>query len=118
MVVRRADHPNLRVMIDTFHFWSGMSKFEDLEYLEDGELFHLHFEDTVGDPPLELFGGGQPFRAYPGEGIAPLRRIVEVLKRKGYNGPASLELFDPVVRATDPYEVALKANRTIEPLIS
>jgi 2-keto-myo-inositol isomerase len=117
MVVRRADHPNLRVMLDTFHFWSGLSKFEDLEYLEEGELHHLHFEDTVGDPPLEVFGGGQPYRAYPGEGIAPLRRIVEVLQRKGYRGPASLELFDPEVRARDPYEVALKARNTIEPLI-
>ena len=117
MVVRQADHPNLRVMLDTFHFWSGLSKFEDLEYLEEGELHHLHFEDTVGDPPLEVFGGGQPYRAYPGEGIAPLRRIVEALQRKGYNGPASLELFDQEVRATDPYQVALKARETIEPLI-
>jgi len=115
MVVRRADHPNLRVMMDTFHFWSGLSKFEDLEYLEDGELYHLHFEDTPMDPPLELFGGGQQNRAFPGEGIAPLGRIVEVLKRKGYNGPASLELFH--LSGEDPYEMAVRARETIEPLI-
>ena len=115
MVVRRAGHPNLRVMLDTFHFWSGLSKFEDLEYLEDGELYHLHFEDTPMDPPLELFGGGQQNRAFPGEGIAPLGRIVEVLKRKGYNGPASLELFH--LSGEDPYEMAVRARETIEPLI-
>jgi sugar phosphate isomerase/epimerase len=115
-VVREADHPNLRVMLDTFHFWSGMSKFEDLELLREGELRHLHFEDIPAEPPLEMFG--QQSRVFPGEGIAPLRRIVEALQRKGYRGPASLELFDPKVQATDPYAVAVKARRTIEPLIS
>ena len=48
----------------------------------------------------------------------PLRRIVEVLKRKGYAGPASLEMFNPTIRAMDPYQVALKARATIEPLIA
>ncbi|TAJ94077.1 MAG: sugar phosphate isomerase/epimerase [Gammaproteobacteria bacterium] len=116
MVVRKADHPNLKVMLDTFHFWSGMSKFEDLDLLRDGELHHLHFEDVPGEPPLETFG--QQSRVFPGEGIAPLRRIVEVLKRKGYRGPASLELFNPKVQATDPHIVAMQARKTIEPLIT
>jgi len=115
-VVREADHSHLKVMLDTFHFWSGMSKFEDLELLRDGELHHLHFEDIPGDQPLETFG--QQSRVFPGEGIAPLRRIVELLQRKGYRGPASLELFNPVVQATDPYAVAMQARRTIEPLIA
>ena len=115
-VVREANHPNLRVMMDTFHFWSGMSKFEDLELLRDGELHHLHFEDVPASPPLEVFE--QRHRVFPGEGIAPLGRIVEVLKRKGYSGPASLEMFDPEVRAMAPYDQAMKARETIEPLIA
>lgn len=114
-VVREADHPNIKLMMDTFHFWSGSSKFEDLELLRDGELHHLHFEDTPAEPPLEVFE--QRHRVFPGEGIAPLGRIVEVLKRKGYRGPASLELFDPVLVTTDPYELALRARATMEPLL-
>ena len=115
-VVREADHPNLRVMMDTFHFWSGMSKFEDLDRLEPGELHHLHFEDVPDEPPLEVFG--QPDRVFPGEGIAPLARIVDVLKSKGYAGPASLEMFSPVIQAMDPYDQAVRARETIEPLIA
>jgi sugar phosphate isomerase/epimerase len=115
-VVRAVGHPNLRVMLDTFHFWSGASKLEDLELLEDGELHHLHFEDVPADPPVEVFE--QRHRAFPGEGIAPLARIVEVLKRKGYTGPASLEMFDPAVRAMSPYDAAVKARETMEPLIA
>jgi 2-keto-myo-inositol isomerase len=115
-LVRDANHPNVRVMMDTYHFWGGTSKFEDLELLREGELHHLHFEDMPADPPREMLG--QPNRQFPGEGIAPLRRIVDVLKRKGYAGPASLEMFSPTVQATDPYQVAMKARATIEPLIT
>jgi sugar phosphate isomerase/epimerase len=103
-------------MMDTYHFWGGISKFEDLDLLRDGELHHLHFEDVPANPPREI--QGQPNRVLPGEGIAHLRRIVEVLKRKGYSGPASFETFNPMMQAMDPYECARRAKAAIEPLIA
>jgi sugar phosphate isomerase/epimerase len=115
-LVRDANHPHVRVMMDTFHFWGGISKFEDLELLRDGELHHLHFEDVPADPPREI--QDQPNRVFPGEGIAPLRRIVEVLKRKKYAGAASLEMFNPAIQSMDPYQVAMRARAAIEPLIA
>ncbi|HVZ23708.1 MAG TPA: sugar phosphate isomerase/epimerase family protein [Vicinamibacterales bacterium] len=115
-MVRDTNHPNVAVMMDTYHFWGGISKFEDLELLRDGELHHVHFEDVPADPPREI--QGQPDRVYPGEGIAPLRRIVEVLKRKKYAGAVSFESFNPMVQSTDPYEVAKKYMAAVEPLIA
>ena len=119
-IVREADHPNVRAMIDTFHFWAGASKFEDLELLRDGELAHLHFEDIPADPPREMLES-QQHRAFPGEGSAPLRRIVELLKRKRYAGPASLEIFQTgtaVIQSLDPFQLATRAKAAIEPLIA
>ena len=118
-VVRETNHPNVRAMLDTFHFWGGISKFEDLELLKDGELAHLHFEDIPADPPRE--GQGQPDRALPGEGIVPLKRIVQLLKQKKYAGPASLEMFQnasPIIRDLDAFTIASKARAAIEPLIA
>jgi sugar phosphate isomerase/epimerase len=115
-LVREASHPNVRVMMDTYHFWGGISKFEDLELLRDGELHHLHFEDVPAEPPREILG--QPNRVFPGDGIAPLRRIVEALKRKKYAGAASLEMFDPAIQSMDPYQVATRARAAIEPLVA
>jgi len=114
-LVREANHSNVRVMMDTYHFWAGISKFEDLDLLRDGELHHLHFEDVPADPPREILG--QPNRVFPGEGITPLGRIVEVLKRKRYAGAASLEMFNPAIQAMDPYQAAVRARAAIEPLI-
>jgi sugar phosphate isomerase/epimerase len=115
-LVREANHPNVRVMLDTYHFWGGVSKFEDLELLREGELHHLHFEDTPAEPPREQLQ--QRHRVYPGRGIAPLRRIVETLKRKKYAGPASVELFDPAIQARDPYQVAGEIRAATEPLLT
>src|SRR4030095_7124206 len=57
-IVREANHPNVRIMLDTFHFYAGVGKVEDLELLKDGELAHLHFED-IPDMPREQLNSQQ-----------------------------------------------------------
>src|SRR5579864_1632875 len=44
-LIREAAHPNVHPMLDCYHFWSGMGKFEDLDMLKPGELVHVHFQD-------------------------------------------------------------------------
>src|SRR5690606_19739333 len=67
-VIRDAAHPDVRPMLDFFHFWSGLSKLEDLDLLEPGELAHVHFQD-LRDGPRELIDND--WRLIPGDGIAP-----------------------------------------------
>lgn len=114
-VVRTVDHPNLKFMLDLYHLWAGPSKFEDLELIRPGEIHHVHIADTPAQPPLEV--AEQKDRAFPGEGIAPLQRILDALVAKGYDRALSLELFDPVVRSTDPQLIAARALATITPFI-
>lgn len=114
-VVRTIDHPHLRNMIDLYHFWSGTSKFEDLDEIRSGEIHHVHIADVPATPHNEVFE--QKDRAWPGEGIAPLERIIGKLKEKGYSGPLSLELFDPAVQEAAPFETASRAVRVIAPLL-
>lgn len=114
-VVRAVDHPNLRYMIDVYHLWAGMSKFEDLDLIEPGEIHHVHFADTPATPYLEV--AERKDRAFPGEGIAPLKRIVDKLVEKGYSGPLSLELFDPEIQKADPEIIARKGIETITPYL-
>jgi len=115
-LVREANHPNVKVMLDTYHFWGGVSKFEDLEALREGELHHLHFEDTPAEPPRELLE--QRHRVLPGQGIAPLGRILELLRRKKYAGPASVELFDPKIQATEPEEMARRVKAAVAGMVN
>lgn len=114
-VVRALNHPNLKFMIDLYHFWAGPSKFEDLDLIEPGEIHHVHFADTPRNPPVEV--AEQKDRAFPGEGIAPLQKILNKLVEKGYNRALSLELFDMDIRRTDPAVIAGRALDTITPFI-
>jgi sugar phosphate isomerase/epimerase len=113
--VRTLNHPNLKFMIDLYHFWTGPSKMEDLELINVGEIYHVHFADTPLQPPVEV--AAMKDRAFPGEGIAPLQKILNKLVEKGYQRALSLELFDPVIRSTDPELIARKALKTITPHI-
>ena len=114
-VVREVNHPHLKLMLDLYHFWSGTSKTEDLELLGKGELHHLHFADTPASPHYEVFH--QKDRAWPGEGIAPLQKLVDAVLGSGYQGPASLELFDPAVQNAPPEQVARKAIACMSPFL-
>ncbi len=102
-MTRAAAHPNIEPMLDCYHFWSGLNKFEDLDLIRVGEIGHVHFQD-VPDMPRELLD--LTTRIIPGDGISPLTRILGKLAEKGYAGPLSVELFLPKFQQGDPYEVA------------
>lgn len=114
LLIREAAHPNVRPMLDFFHFWSGMGKFEDLDLLEPGELGHAHFQDLL-DAPRELTDNS--YRLIPGDGIAPLVRILRKLAEKEYSGALSVELFLPRLVNGDPYEVATEIRTKCEPVM-
>jgi 2-keto-myo-inositol isomerase len=110
-MTREAAHPNMRVLFDCYHFWSGHSKFEDLDGLQPGDIAHVHFQD-VPDMPRELLG--QATRVIPGDGVTPLVKILRKLAEKGYAGPLSVELFLPKFQEGDPFEVAQEIRRKSE----
>jgi sugar phosphate isomerase/epimerase len=113
-VTREAAHSHVRPMFDFYHFWAGLSKFEDLDLIRPGEIHHVHFQD-VPAIPRELLDNGT--RDVPGDGTAPLAPMLEKLKAKGYSGPLSVELFYPHLQQGDPYEVALRIRRQSEPIL-
>ena len=110
-MTRDAAHPNVAPMLDCYHFWSGLNKFEDLDLLRPGEIGHVHFQD-VPDMPRELLDLST--RIIPGDGVSPLVRILGKLADKGYAGPLSVELFLPKFQQGDPFEVAREIRQKAE----
>jgi len=111
-ILRKASHPNARMLIDLFHFWGGFSKFEDLELLKDGEPEHVHIDDLPAGVPREILTDRD--RVAPGEGVIPIAKIIRALRQKKYKGAFSIELFDPRLQKGDPYEVALQLKQAAE----
>lgn len=113
-VIREVNHPNVKPIFDFYHFWAGLSKLGDMELIHSGEIHHVHFQD-VPDLPQELLDNNS--RAIPGDGWSPIVSILQNLKKKGYAGPLSVELFYPHLQKGDPYEVASEIKRKAEPLM-
>lgn len=110
-MLREATHPNVKPLLDFYHFYSGLSKLEDLDLIRPGEIGHVHFQD-VPDIPRELLDNST--RLIPGDGIAPLNRMLRTLADKGYAGPLSVELFLPKYQQGDPYEIAREIRQKAE----
>jgi len=114
-MIREADHPAVRPMLDFFHFWSGLSKLSDLDDLRPGELRHAHFQDLLAGP-RELIDNNS--RLIPGDGISPLGDILGALSARGYDGALSVELFRAEYVRGDPYEVATEIREKCERVMS
>jgi 2-keto-myo-inositol isomerase len=113
-LTRDTAHPNIKSMFDCYHFWAGLSKFEDLDLIRPHEIPHVHFQD-VPRIPRELLDNST--RDIPGDGVSPLVAILKALKSKGYSGPVSVELFYPQLQKGDPYEVATAIRGKAEPIM-
>ena len=110
-MMREAAHANVAPLLDFYHFWSGLNKLEDLDQIRQGEIGHVHFQD-VPDMPRELLDNTT--RIIPGDGVAPLNRMLRTLADKGYAGPLSVELFLPKFQQGDPFEVAREIRQKAE----
>jgi 4-hydroxyphenylpyruvate dioxygenase len=110
-MMREAAHPNVAPLLDFYHFYSGLNKLEDLDLIRKGEIGHVHFQD-VPDIPRELLDNTT--RLIPGDGIAPLNRMLRTLADKDYAGPLSVELFLPRFQQGDPYEIAREIRQKCE----
>jgi sugar phosphate isomerase/epimerase len=102
-LVARCGEPNVGVNFDVFHYYTGPSKLEDLDLLTPANLAHVQLCDVAG-VPRELATDAD--RVLPGDGDFRLSPILDRLRAAGYDGWASLELFNPVLWKTRPTQVA------------
>ncbi|WP_026699813.1 sugar phosphate isomerase/epimerase family protein [Salibacterium aidingense] len=91
-VIEEIGHPQLGLVLDCFHFYGMNSSYESLKTLSVNDLFLFHIDDCEGKLPGVL---RDHHRVWPGDGVIPLERIISALQEKGYDGPASVELFRP-----------------------
>jgi sugar phosphate isomerase/epimerase len=102
-LVAQCGEPNAGVCLDVFHYYTGPSKFEDLELLTPQNLAHVQVCDLAG-VARELASDAD--RILPGDGDFRLQPILEQLRRIGYDGWVSLEVLNPTLWQASPTRVA------------
>jgi sugar phosphate isomerase/epimerase len=91
-VAIESGHPRACLLADVYHLYKGGSSAQGLRLLSGAAMHVLHFNDYPREPPRESITDAS--RVYPGDGVAPLKEIVQILKAIGYRGVLSLELFN------------------------
>ena len=91
-VASGADHPQACLLMDVYHLHRGGSGFEGLGLLNGRVLPVMHVNDYPGTPAAAQLNDGD--RVYPGDGVAPFNRIIEILIDIEFDGFLSLELFN------------------------
>lgn len=91
-IVDELDDSRIGITLDCFHFYGGGSKILDLKEADGKKIFVFHVDDSK-DKPLNILTDAD--RIWPGEGVIPFNDILPALKEIGFNGVATIELFNP-----------------------
>lgn len=110
-IVERVDRAGVGLVLDSFHFYAGGSRLEDILSLDPKRLFIFHINDAEDLPRERL---EDHHRLLPGLGILPLKEIIAAFKRIGYDGVTSVEIFRPEYWERDPLELARDARAAVE----
>lgn len=102
-VVLESGHPMACVLPDVYHLFKGDTAFESLNAVAGNAIHVFHMNDY---PKLDRATAKDADRVYPGDGIAPLGKILGTLLKNGFKGALSLELFNPEYWKQDPLTVA------------
>jgi sugar phosphate isomerase/epimerase len=78
-IVRRADHPNGRMMFDSWHFFRSRPDFELLAQIPPEYIYALQLEDAPAAAPADIAHESLHARLIPGEGELDLRRFLATL---------------------------------------
>jgi sugar phosphate isomerase/epimerase len=104
LVAVESGHPKACVLADVYHLYKGGSSPESLRLLSANALQVVHFNDYPAEPPRTSITDAA--RIYPGDGVAPLKKIVRTLQEIGFKGVLSLELFNREYWKQDAKDVA------------
>lgn len=103
-VAIESGHPKACILADVYHLYKGGSSFDGLKFLNGTCMHVLHFNDYPAKPSRAEITDAH--RVYPGDGVAPLKTILQDLRAIGFRGMLSLELFNRDYWNQDPLTVA------------
>ena len=105
--------PGVDLVLDSCHWHASGSGSLDAFPIE--RLSMVHLNDAPAKPPREIEDGD---RMLPGLGVIRLGELVHTLRDRGYDGPWSLETFNPAYWEEDPLTVAQRGAMALDRVLS
>jgi 4-hydroxyphenylpyruvate dioxygenase len=111
-IVRRADHPNIGLILDSFHTLSRKIDLRSIASIPKDKIFIVQ----LADAPLidmDLLYWSRHFRNMPGEGDLPVTEFTAAIASTGYDGYFSLEIFNDQFRGGSTRSIATDGHRSL-----
>jgi len=111
-VVRRADHPAVGLVLDSFHVLARGTDLSAIRSIPPERIFLVQMADA---PKLDMdyLSWSRHYRCFPGQGDLPIDDFMNALHATGFDGLLSLEIFNDRFRAGSARSVAIDGQRSL-----
>lgn len=117
-VVRRADRPNGKLVLDSWHLFRSGSTLEELAQIPGRAIGSVQINDAPArasdDPAREMMRG----RLLPGEGEFDVAGVIRTLDAIGSQAPIGVEVFSDRLSALPPGQAAQACAEATRALIA
>jgi sugar phosphate isomerase/epimerase len=103
-VAAESGHPSARLLLDVYHLYRGGSSLESLPLVGKAAIEVFHVNDYPAHMPSATITDAD--RVFTGDGVAPLRRILQAIQNPERPVVISLEVFNKSYYAQDALKVA------------
>ena len=111
-VVRRADHPSIGLILDSFHTLARDIELGSIRSIPSDKIFIVQLADAP-KIDMDLLYWSRHFRNMPGEGDLPVRDFMQAVAATGYDGYLSLEIFNDQFRGGNARAISVDGKRSL-----
>ena len=111
-IVRRADHPSVGLILDSFHTLARKIDVNTIRSIPKDKIFIVQ----LADAPLidmDLLYWSRHFRTMPGQGDLDVVGFMRAVAATGYDGVLSLEIFNDQFRGGSPKSISIDGRRSL-----
>src|SRR5689334_8070360 len=110
--VRRADHPAVGLVLDSFHILARGTDLSTIRSIPGDRIFLVQLADA---PRLQMdyLSWSRHFRNFPGQGDLPVLDFMRALQATSYDKALSLEIFNDQFRSGSARSVAIDGHRSL-----
>jgi 4-hydroxyphenylpyruvate dioxygenase len=111
-IVRRADHPSVGLILDSFHTLARKIDVNTIRSIPKDKIFIVQ----LADAPLidmDLLYWSRHFRTMPGQGDLDVTGFMRAVAATGYDGVLSLEIFNDQFRGGSPKSISIDGRRSL-----
>lgn len=115
-IVRRAEHPNIGLILDSFHTLARGIDPSSIRSIPKDRIFAVQLSDAPW-VDMDLMQWSRRLRRLPGEGDLPVTDFASAVMATGYDGTLSIEIFADQLSAGSPGPMAVAGHRSLLALI-